>query len=69
MLNHKVASTPSRSLRAAKMRWAMYPPPPGSAPGYQDAHQFTPRYTAIVIRGIQAALSPGSIASAASVEP
>ncbi|HKP90989.1 MAG TPA: DUF2510 domain-containing protein, partial [Thermoleophilaceae bacterium] len=26
-------STPSRSVFAEKMRCAMYPPPPGSAPG------------------------------------
>src|SRR5580704_16789777 len=29
----------------------MYPPPPGSAPGYQNAHHCTPRYTQKVITG------------------
>src|SRR6266404_1429442 len=40
MLNHKVAASECFSSLAEKMRWAMYPPPPGSAPGYQLAHQF-----------------------------
>src|SRR2546429_7907423 len=33
------------------MRCAMYPPPPGSAPGYQNAHHCRPRYTVNVITG------------------
>jgi hypothetical protein len=69
MLNQSVASTPSFSDLDEKIRCAMYPPPPGSAPGYHDAHQLTPRYTAMVMAGIHAALSRGSMASAASVEP
>ena len=39
MLNHSVAPRECFSFFAEKMRWAMYPPPPGSAPGYQLAHQ------------------------------
>src|SRR5881296_939839 len=33
------------------MFWATYPPPPGSAPGYQDAHHETPSSVANVITG------------------
>src|ERR1700722_1358845 len=40
MLNHNVASREFFSSFALNMRCAMYPPPPGSAPGYQVAHQF-----------------------------
>src|SRR5260370_31587225 len=40
MLNHSVAPSECFSFFAEKMRCAMYPPPPGSAPGYQLAHQF-----------------------------
>src|SRR5436309_1852136 len=54
MLNHSVANRPSRSVFAEKIRCATYPPPPGSAPGYQLAHQLTPRYTNSVIAGIHA---------------
>ena len=41
MLNHRVARMESRSFRAASIRCAAYPPPPGSAPGYQLAHHCT----------------------------
>src|SRR5262245_59296589 len=40
ILNHSVASSECFSSRAQNMRCATYPPPPGSAPGYQVAHQF-----------------------------
>src|ERR1700721_2378787 len=51
MLNHNTESKPCRSSRALKIRCAMYPPPPGSDPGYQNAHHCTPRYTQNVITG------------------
>src|ERR1700719_5035908 len=51
MLNHSTENMPWRSSRALKMRCATYPPPPGSAPGYQKAHHWRPRYTAKVITG------------------
>jgi hypothetical protein len=38
--NHNVASSECFSSLAQNMRCVMYPPPPGSAPGYQVAHQF-----------------------------
>src|SRR5947208_11143604 len=53
MLNHNVASSEFFSSFAQNMRCATYPPPPGSAPGYQVAHQFSEMYTANVIIGIQ----------------
>src|ERR1041384_4537519 len=59
MLNHKVASTPLRSSFAENIRCATYPPPPGSAPGYQLAHQFTARYVNKVIAGIHTESSSG----------
>ncbi len=40
------------------MRCAMYEPPPGSAPGYDDAHQLTPMKTRKVVSGIQPASPP-----------
>src|SRR3954463_11610317 len=40
MLNQRVAASEFFSSFAEKIRWAIYPPPPGSAPGYQLAHQF-----------------------------
>src|SRR5207247_9009575 len=39
---------------AEKIRRAAQPPPPGSAPRYQAAHQLTARYTKSVIAGIHA---------------
>ena len=39
MLKNKVPPSESFSDFDASMRWAMYEPPPGSAPGYQFAHQ------------------------------
>src|SRR5947209_7132068 len=45
MLNHSVAASECFSFFAEKILWAMYPPPPGSAPGYQLAHQFKLRNT------------------------
>ena len=41
MLNQSVAFIDSFSFFAASMRCATYPPPPGSAPGYQVAHHCT----------------------------
>src|SRR6267154_1661768 len=52
MLNQSVASNEWRSSLALNMRCATYPPPPGSAPGYHVAHQFTETYTRNVIIGI-----------------
>src|SRR5947209_1804620 len=52
MLNQSVASTEFFSSLAEKILCATYPPPPGSAPGYQDAHQFTAIYTKNVRKGI-----------------
>src|SRR3954465_15536269 len=63
MLNHNVAKNPSRSVFAEKIRRATEPPPPGSAPGYQLAHQLTPRYTNNVIAGIHAESPAGKKAS------
>src|SRR5713226_8906853 len=54
MLNHSVASSEFFSSLALNMRCATYPPPPGSAPGYQVAHQLREMYTKKVIIGIQA---------------
>src|SRR5882757_10129043 len=45
MLNHSVAARECFSFFAEKILCAMYPPPPGSAPGYQLAHQFRLRKT------------------------
>ena len=44
----------------------MYPPPPGSAPGYDDAHQLTPMNTRNVVSGIQLASPDGT---KARIEP
>src|ERR1700684_1824307 len=51
MLNHNVAPSEFFSSFALNMRCATYPPPPGSAPGYQLAHHCTPRYNTNVITG------------------
>src|SRR5436190_10916798 len=51
MLNHSTERSPWRSSFALKMRCAMYPPPPGSAPGYQKAHHCRPRFTTKVKAG------------------
>src|SRR5262245_12252030 len=45
MLNHSVAPRECFSFFAEKIRCAIYPPPPGSAPGYHLAHQFTLKKT------------------------
>src|SRR5438270_12535010 len=50
--------TASFSVRDAKLRCAIYEPPPGSAPGYDDAHQLTPMNTRNVVIGIQLASPP-----------
>src|ERR1700681_3951158 len=59
--------TASFSVREAKMRCAMYEPPPGSAPGYEDAHQLTPMNTRNVVIGIQLASPPSGVK--ARIEP
>ncbi len=41
MLNQSVAFIACPSSFAASIRWATYPPPPGSAPGYQVLHHCT----------------------------
>src|ERR1039458_5452793 len=41
MLNQSVAPRECFSFLAENIRCAMYPPPPGSAPGYQLAHQLS----------------------------
>src|SRR5512141_1460569 len=50
---------------------ATYPPPPGSAPGYHDAHQETPRRVANVMAGRTHAASPdgGQTERIASADP
>src|SRR5512138_1559074 len=50
---------------------ATYPPPPGSAPGYHDAHHDTPRSVANVITGRTQAASTdgGQTERMASAEP
>jgi hypothetical protein len=40
-LKDRVVSSDSFSFRAASIRWATYPPPPGSEPGYQVLHHWT----------------------------
>ncbi len=42
------------------MRCATYEPPPGSAPGYDDAHHATPTNTRNVVSGIQLASPDGT---------
>src|ERR1043166_6232787 len=59
MLNHSVASIEWRSSLALNIRCATYPPPAGSAPGYQVAHQLSEMYTRNVIIGIHAELRSG----------
>src|ERR1700736_4822058 len=51
MLNHSVAPSEFFSSFALNIRCATYPPPPGSAPGYQLAHHCTPKYSTNVITG------------------
>src|ERR1700732_1486330 len=51
MLNHRVAPSEFFSSFALNIRCATYPPPPGSAPGYQLAHHCIARYSAKVITG------------------
>src|SRR6185369_7096523 len=51
MLNQRTESKPLRSSLELKIRCAMYPPPPGSAPGYQNAHHCTPMLTRKVTTG------------------
>src|ERR1700737_2452283 len=51
MLKKSAAPPPSRPFRLAEMFCTTYPPPPGSAPGYHDAHQLTPSSAATVIVG------------------
>src|SRR6266550_6421805 len=64
MLNQSVASIECRSSFALNMRCATYPPPPGSAPGYQVAHQLSEMYTRNVIIGIHAESRLGTRLSA-----
>src|SRR6266513_2417534 len=64
MLNQSVASIECRSSFALNMRCATYPPPPGSAPGYQVAHQLSEMYTRNVIIGIHAESRSGTRLSA-----
>ena len=40
-LNKSVAHIAFFSSFADNILWATYPPPPGSAPGYQTAHHWT----------------------------
>src|SRR5206468_10652487 len=60
MLNQSVASSEWRSSLALNMRCATYPPPPGSAPGYQVAHQLSEMYTRKVSIGIHAEVMSGT---------
>src|SRR5688572_24150501 len=70
MVKSNAAARASFSVRQASMFWATYPPPPGSEPGYQDAHQLSPRSAASVMMGTTQMPSPlGQKASAASAEP
>src|SRR6267143_1195141 len=59
MLNQRVARTEFFSSLAEKILCATYPPPPGSAPGYHDAHQFTAMYTKNVTKGIHVECKSG----------
>src|ERR1051326_7577878 len=61
MLNHKLAPKEFFSSRALNMRWATYPPPPGSAPGYHASHHCMHKYTKKV--------SSGSVHIASDVQP
>src|SRR5437588_1264635 len=58
MLKKSAAARASRSLRHASMFCTTYPPPPGSAPGYHDAHQFNPTSAASVMSGSDQASDP-----------
>src|SRR5208337_507706 len=68
MLNHSVAPRECFSFLAEKIRCAMYPPPPGSAPGYQLAHQLRLsstrklRKNGDALDGINASVSRGAAA-------
>src|SRR6267378_4870775 len=64
MLNQSVAPSECFSFLALNIRCATYPPPPGSAPGYQVAHQFTEMYTRNVIIGIHTEFKSGTRFSA-----
>ncbi len=52
MLNQSVAPNEFFSSFALKILCATYPPPPGSAPGYQLLHHCTPRNSTNEISGI-----------------
>src|SRR5688500_4511134 len=70
MVKSNAAARASCSVLHASMFCATYPPPPGSEPGYQEAHQFNPRSAARVMIGTTQTPSPlGQKASAASADP
>src|SRR6266567_4197188 len=69
MLNQSVAPSECFSFLAQKMRWATYPPPPGSAPGYQLAHQLSPTKAQKRVKGIQAECAPGMKSKMEPVPP
>ena len=50
------------SFLAASIRWAIYPPPPGSAPGYQELHHCTAKGITSNEITISVLLKSGSIA-------
>src|SRR5438105_223800 len=71
MLKNSAAARASRSVRHASMFCTTYPPPPGSAPGYHDDHQLSPRSAASVIVGMTQTPAPvaGQKESTASALP
>src|SRR5258706_15526675 len=70
MLKKSAALRASRSLRQASMFCTTYPPPPGSEPGYHDAHQFRQSSAASVMVGTTQTPSPvGQKAIAAADVP
>src|SRR3954447_2188639 len=58
MLKNSAAPRASRSVRQASMFCTTYPPPPGSEPGYHDAHQFSVSSAASVMAGTTQTPSP-----------
>src|SRR3990170_5851918 len=69
MVKKSTALRLSRSVLHASMFCATYPPPPGSDPGYHDAHQLTASRVARVITGTAHTASVGQKDSTASALP
>src|SRR3954452_10031070 len=58
MLKNSAALRAWRSSRQANMFCTTYPPPPGSEPGYHDAHQLSVSNGAMVMAGTIQTPSP-----------